>query len=227
MKEVSSIVVTLGYHYRQELLNLSAQLSPFLPPNAILAVDCVPRQGSLNAFHYVDGRDDAETFFILEDKQEEDNKILQKAKKFHINYQAGAEIGLWSQLDFFQYEDQINWNEAFVVKKATGEMLIYDPAFIARKAEGKITAYELKLKGISTKVAILKFLHQPGTNFYQAYHEPLCGPQDHHRIATYRMLLSLEKGKETKFIGGLWTSTPDNTRRLKGVDDVRIGIIKV
>lgn len=227
MKTVSDTVVSLKNGYLEDLKQLANRLSPYLPDNAILAVDCVPKNGSLNAFHYVDGKDDVEVLLSLQNQNGEIKKMLLQTHRFHINYEAGLNVGLWTQLDFFNYEKQINWDEAFVVKKATGEMRIYNPILNSQRAEGKISVYELKSRGVSTRVSIIKFLHQPGANFYQKYHEPLCGPQDTYRIATYRLFLFLEKGMDAKFLGGLWTSTKDNTLRLKGSKDIRIGLIRV
>jgi hypothetical protein len=226
-KAVSKTIVAWDNRYSPELIELAKKLSPYLPNNAVLALDCVPRNGEINAFHYVDGRSDIQTPLHLQGETRYIDDILCKTKRFHINYEAGVAVGLWTQLSFANYESQVNWNEAFVIKKATGEMVFYDPILIAQKTKKKIDSNAFRSRGVSTKIGIINFLCQPGANFYQKYHEPLCGPQEPYRLATYRMLLLVEKGSEIKILCGLWTSTPANSIRLKDVNDVRIGLIRI
>lgn len=225
-KAVSEIVVELDNRYHKQLIKLAKDLMPYLPESAILAIDCMPRERKLNAFHYVDGRDDLKTLFSLQGEKEKLKGLMQKTRRFQINYQAGMKIGLWAQLDFFKYEEQINWDEAFIIKKASGEMVIHDPVLIEKRAKGKISVDSLRLRGINTKVQIVKFLHRPGANFHQRYYEPLCGPQESHRVCSYRFLLCLQEKETVELLGGIWTSTKQDASRLKGVDEIRIGLIR-
>lgn len=215
-----------GGDYRGALVRFTEELSPYLPDKAFIALDFTIEDGAAKIFHYANGQNELQTLLALK-KQKEDAKALSKtAKPFHVNYEAGVSLDLWSQLDFFQYEKQINWEESFVVKKASGKMKINNPALNQERSQRKISVQTLKSRGANTRSEIIKFLHQPGANYYQKYHEPLCGPEDPIWLTTYRAIMQ-KIGDEILSLGGIWTSVSPGALRLKGVNMIKRGLIHI
>lgn len=219
-KEIT--VIKISQKYKEAAEELIDKLAPYLPNTAIVALDCAPN-GTLNAFHYADGKNDAETLKELAPHLQNLDSLISQASKFKIDYQVGEKVGLWEKLNYEDFEEKIDWENAFVVKKQTGEMKIFFPCLNRKKAKGKINSQGIRRAGGSTKHDIIMFLYQPGANYYQPYFHPLPGPITPCRNTTYRLLFSREKPQESYFIAGLWVSTV--SLRIKNETQIRTGLI--
>jgi len=223
--ELSDLILTLDNNYRAMAETLVVRLKRVLPEQSLIALDCVPN-GKLNAFHYVDGKHDAQRLLELFKLHHLPGKVLEMhikiAKNFKINYEAGVELGLWKKLEFASFEQIVQWEDAFVVKKPSGEMKIYDPMLDSKRSKGKIQKHDINLAGAVTRHEMIRFLHKPGVNYYQLYLPPLPGPQDPCRNTTYRLLIN-RNYSSVQLIGGIWVSS--ESLRLKNEKQIRSGLI--
>jgi hypothetical protein len=221
--EKSLMAVSLNLQHQAEAQELILKLAPALPNWAVVAIDCVPNK-HLNAFHYVDGRKDLNTLAQLSPERKEELISLKKmTEKFKVNYPVGERAGLWQLLTKEHYQEEIDWEIPFVIKKTNGEMMIFDPSLIAKKMKGKINAQDVRHHGASNKAELIKFLYTKGANYYQQYFSPLPGPVNPCRNATYRLLFHFSNQQKATFIGGFWIS--GYKLRIKNEDHLRTGLV--
>jgi hypothetical protein len=201
----SNNIMQLEEFHASQAKKLINKLRTNSDQNVFIEIDCAPN-GNLNPFHYGNGLKSMEIIkdlaspLLRNELPSLERKIdLAKKSEFKINFALGEQAGLWKRISPLDYEEKLDWNEAFCIKNEKGLTKIWHPEW--RRLGFK--------NGFSTRGSLIAFIHSEPTylqKFYLPLPTPECG------LAWrmyYRLVFFIPASEQSlELIGGLWISRP-------------------
>lgn len=201
----SNNIMELQELHASQAKKLIGKLLADVDQNVFIEIDCAPN-GNLNPFHYGNGLQSMEIIKDLADSllrnelPSLERKIdLAKKAEFKTSFALGEQAGLWERLSPLNYEEKLDWNEAFCIKNEKGLTKIWHPEW--RRLGFK--------NGFSTRGSLIEFIHSERT-YRQKFYLPLPTPECGLAWRMYYRLVFFipESQPDLELIGGLWISRP-------------------
>lgn len=216
----SNEILEINSELSTEAKNLASRLLPRDHSDLFIEIDCSPN-GSLNPFNYGNGQKSAMLIkelgdsFLGEDRAWLGRRIfLSQNNKFEMNLELGEQLGLWQKISSTNYQEKINWEEAFCIKNASGTTRIWHPNW----------RHFGHNRSFSTRGGIINFIYGEKDLYLQPFYLPLPSPTgEKNKKVIWRLVFFCGSDQAPELLGGLWIGR-DGFKVYPGKDAV-IGLI--
>ncbi|MEI7451880.1 MAG: hypothetical protein WCK37_01605 [Candidatus Falkowbacteria bacterium] len=196
---ISDNIVEITQWHKIEAERFAQKLQNAHQVEGLLSLDCAPTDNRLNLFHYNNGLEDTRIVkslagnFLGHHLAWMDEKIaLNNETAFKTDFVIGEGLKLWRRVSPNNYEEEIDWSQAFCVKQENGASRIWHPEWRKFRHDGNL----------STMTAIKVFIFND-TSYLQKFFIP---PSRNKQSVIYRLIFTCQKNQSPEMIGGLWIS---------------------